>query len=336
MEAEIRALLQEHGVSFKPNSKSFIMSCPRCGKSQKLYIRKADGRFVCWYCKEIDGFQGRAEFALAELCSLPVAEIQKRLYGEGVGQPTAIYLTIDVADFEDEDSDDYVDLEETLKPMAWPLDFYSLDSELGIKGARYLESRGIPLSVAMEYGIRYYPAKTSVVFPVISQSNLYGWQQRLVENDKPYWDERRKRVITPLKAVTSTDLKKDRILMFADRLNGSEHCVLAEGPIDALKAHLCGGNVATMGKAVSKAQLQLIRNSGVRKLYVGLDPDAYLELDRIRKEMRDLVLYDFRPPAPYKDLGEMPMEAVKVLFDNTPVLNPAFVLIYLKNHFGAS
>lgn len=335
MEAEIRALLQEHGVSFKPNSKSFIMSCPRCGKSQKLYIRKADGRFVCWYCKEIDGFQGRAEFALAELCSLPVQEVQKRLYGEGHGKPTAIYLTIDVADFEDEDSDDYVDLQQQLKPQAWPLDFYPLDHELGVKGARYLESRGIPTSVAMEYGIRYYPAKTSVVFPVQSQGQLYGWQQRLVENDKPYWDERRKRIITPLKAITSTDLKRDQVLMFSDRLNGSKHCVLGEGPIDALKAHLCGGNVASLGKAVSDAQLELIRNSGVDALYLGLDPDAYLELDRIRKKMRDLVLYDFRPPAPFKDLGEMEMQAVKYHFDNAQVLNPAFVLIYLKNHFGA-
>lgn len=335
MEAEIRGLLQENGVSFKTNSKSFIMDCPRCKKDKKLYIRRADGRFVCWYCKEIDGFQGRPEFALAELCSFPVSEVQRRLYGDNVDKPTAMHLSIAVSDFEDEDSADYVDLEEQLKPMAWPLDFYPLDHELGRKGARYLESRGIPTSVAMEYGIRYHPAKASVIFPVQSKGELLGWQARLVENDKPYWDERRQKVITPLKAVTSTDLKRDRVLMFADRLNGSEHCVLTEGPIDALKAHLCGGNVASMGKAVAKSQLQLIRNSGVRKLYLGLDPDAYLELDRIRKEMRELTLYDFRPPAPYKDLGEMPMEAVKQLFDNTPVLNPAFVLVYLKNHFGA-
>lgn len=335
MEAEIRAILQEHGVSFKANSKSYIMSCPRCNKSQKLYIRKADGRFVCWYCKEIDGFQGKAEFALAELCSIPVVQAQKMLYGEGHGQPTAIHLTINVADFEDEDSDDYVDVKEGLKPVAWPLDFYPLNTEIGAKGGRYLESRGIPLALAMEYGIRYYPAKTSVIFPVMSQGQLYGWQQRLVENDQPYWDERRKRVINPLKAITSTDLKKDRILMFSDRLNGSKHAILCEGPVDALKAHLCGGNVASLGKAVSDTQLELIRNSGIERLYLGLDPDAYLELDRIRKKMRDLVLYDFRPPAPYKDLGEMSLEAVKHHFDNATVLNPAFVLLYLKNHFGA-
>jgi len=334
MEAKIRALLQEYGVSFKPNSKSFIMSCPRCRKSQKLYIRKTDGRFVCWHCKEVDNFHGRPEYALAELCGLPVAEIQKILYGEATGKPTAIYLSIDVADFEDEDSADFVDVKPEMKPVAWPLDFYPLDHELGGKGARYLEARGVPLSVAMEYGIRYCPAKTSVVFPVQSQGHLYGWQTRLVENDKPYWDERRRRIVTPLKAITSTDLKRDQVLMFSDRLNGSRHCVLGEGPIDALKAHLCGGNVASLGKAVSDTQLELIRNSGVDKLYLGLDPDAYLELDRIRKKMRDLVLYDFRPPAPFKDLGEMQMEAVKYHFDNAPILNPGHVIIYLKNHFG--
>ena len=105
--------------------------------------------------------------------------------------------------------------------------------------------------------------------------------------------------------------------------------------MDGLKAHLCGGNVASMGKAVGKGQLELIRNSGCRKLYLGLDPDAYLEVNRIRKIMTDVVLYDLRPPAPYKDLGEMSMEAVKHLFDHAPVLHPSDVFVYLKDHFGA-
>ena len=336
MEAEIRALLQEHGVSFKPNSKSFIMSCPRCRKSQKLYIRKTDGEFVCWYCKEIDGFHGRPEFALSELCGLPVGEVRRRLYGDGAGQPTQIYLDLDIKDFDDEDDDDFIDVEPGLKPVAWPSDFLPLDHELSAKGLRYMMGRGIPAALAMEYGVRYHPAKTSVVFPVQSQGVLYGWQSRLVENDKPYWDEHRKKMVRPLKAVTSTDLKRDQVLMFADRLNGSRHCILGEGPFDALKAHLCGGNVASLGKAVAKQQLELIRNAGVEKLYLGLDPDAYLEIERIRKMKLDMVLYDFRPPAAFKDLGEMTLEAVKAHFDNAPILNPAHIVFYLKNHFGVS
>lgn len=333
MEAEIRALLQEAGVSFKQNSKSFIMSCPRCSKKDKLYIRRNDGKFVCWYCREIDGFQGHPEYALTELCGLPMREVRKQLYGDESSRPAMLFLDLNMSDFEDDE--DFMDLPTLLKPTAWPLDFFPLDNPSCAAGVAYLESRGIPQSVAMEYGIRFWPAKQRVVFPVQHQGNLYGWQERLISNDKPYWDPRRNRLVEPLKVITSLDLARDRTLMFMDRLDGSRHCILTEGPVDALKAHLCGGNTASMGKAVTMAQLQLIRNSGVEKLYLGLDPDAYLEINRIRKIMTDVVLFDLRPPAPFKDLGEMSMEAVEHLFKSAPELHPADVVIYLKDHFGA-
>ena len=331
MEAEIRGLLQECGVAFKTNGKSFIVTCPRCSKKDKLYVRRNDGRFVCWYCREIDGFHGKPEYALVELCSLPMAEVRKRLYGDESTRPAELYLDIDIGDFEE---DDFLDHAPVLPTTAWPLDFFPLDHEACIKGVAYLERRGIPKSIAMEYGIRYFPAKSRVIFPVQSRGNLYGWQERLVENDKPYWNERQQRMVSPLKVITSTDMPRDRVLMFADRLGGQSHCVLTEGPVDALKAHLCGGNVATMGAAVSVSQLELIRTSGIHRLYLGLDPDAYLEVNRIRKLMTDMIIYDLRPPEPFKDLGEMSMEAVRDLFDHAPELNPASVVIYLKDLFG--
>ena len=333
MEAEIRELLQESGVSFKTNSKSFIMSCPRCKKKDKLYIRRADGRFVCWYCKEIDSFQGQPEFALTELCGISLKDIRTRLFGNSDRRAAIVYLDIRIGDFGDED--EFIDIAPKLPSYAWPLDFFPIDHECSKAGLEYLVGRGVPKEIAIEYSIRYQPAKQRVIFPVMDHGDLLGWQARLVANDQPYWDEAQFKMVTPLKILTSTDLKRDRCFMFSDRLQGSEHCILTEGPIDALKAHLCGGNVASMGKAVSNNQLELIRNAGVSKLYLGLDPDAYLEINRIRRKMTDLVIYDLRPPAPYKDLGEMSMLAVKQLFDNAPVLNPADVVIYLKQLFGA-
>lgn len=309
------------------------MSCPRCSKKDKLYIRRNDGRFVCWYCREIDGFQGHPEYALSELCSLPVKEVRKILYGDESTRPAQLLLDLNLSDFEDDE--DFVDLPPVPKPIAWPVTFFDLDHESSKPGIEYLQRRGISLEVAKFYDIRFNPAKQRVVFPVKHKGNLYGWQERLIDNDKPYWDERRQRMVTPLKVLTSPELPRDRTLMFMDRLEGSRHAVLTEGPVDAIKAHLCGGNVATMGKAVAKSQLELIRNSGIHKLYIGLDPDAYLEINRIRKLMTDVVLYDLRPPAPYKDLGEMPMEAVRALFESAPELHPADVVVYLKDHFGA-
>lgn len=332
MEQEVKAVLQEGGIAFKTNSKSFIMTCPRCHKKDKLYIRRSDGRFVCWVCKETEGFQGKPEFALTELCSLPVKDISQRLYGDSKSG-ASLYLDLDMSQFMDGD-DEYIDLGPIMRTYAWPLDFFPIDDPASEKGKLYLEQRGIPVSIAKEYDIRYQPSRLRVIFPVQAKGNLYGWQGRLIQGDKPYYNIESGKFEKPNKALTFKELKRDRALMFTDRLEGLKHCVLTEGPIDALKAHLCGGNVATMGKAVSGSQLSLLRNAGVEKLYLGLDPDAYLEINRVRRIMSDMVCYDLRPPAPYEDLGDMPMEAVKQLFDNAPVLNPAHIVIYLKDFFG--
>ena len=311
------------------------MACPRCGKNQKLYIRRMDGRFCCFVCREIESFQGRPEFALTELCNLSLDEVRLALYDTEKGKPTSIYLDIDINDFEDADSPDYINIKPELQTFEWPRNFHPLDHELSSRGVKYLESRGIPVTLAMEYGIRYNPDKVSVVFPVLSKGKLYGWQSRLVEGDKPYWSHKYQKMVKPIKALTHTDLKKDQTLMFADRLENSQHCVLTEGPVDAIKAHLAGGNVCTLGKSVSRAQLELLRVAGIQKIYLGLDPDAYEEVNRIRKEIRNVVFYDLRPPAPYGDLGAMPLEAVKEAFDRAPILTAAQIVIYLKNHYGA-
>lgn len=334
MEAAIRALLQEGGVAFKQNGKSFITNCPRCSKKDKLYIRRQDGRFVCWHCREIDGFQGRPEYALTELCNRPLGEIRKALYGDESTRPASLFLDLGLGDF-DAEEEDLIDLPTPLKPVLWPVTFETLDKEISKPGVEYLANRGIPLTLAQEYGIRYNPWKRRVVFPVQFQGSLYGWQERIIDNDKPYWDARKQKMVAPIKAFTSDDLPRDRTLMFMDRLEGSKHAVLTEGPFDGLKAHLCGGNVVSMGAAVSRQQLELIRNSGIHKLYLGLDPDAYLEINRIRKLMSDVVIYDLRPPHPYGDLGAMPMEEVQTLFEKAEELHPTAVVIYLKNHFGA-
>jgi hypothetical protein len=332
MELEIRGLLQEEGVPFKQSGKSFILTCPRCNKKDKLYIRRRDGRFVCWVCSETDGFHGKPEFALSELCSLPTKEIKAKLYGEDVSKPTETYIDLGLDGYLDDD-EDFIELPAQKPVVQWPDDFFPIDDDQSLPGAIYLARRGIAPGVAMEYGIRYCPGTKRVIFPVESRGELYGWQGRVID-DTPFFSKSLQRLIVPSKALTSTGLQKDKVLMFADRIK-SNHCVMTEGPIDAIKATLCGGNVATLGKAVSEAQLNLIRNAGVDRLYLGLDPDAYLEIDRIRKKMSDLQIYDLRPPPPYKDLGEMSLEGVKALFDGASELNPAQIILYLKSHFGA-
>ncbi len=132
-------------------------------------------------------------------------------------------------------------------------------------------------------------------------------------------------------------------MMFANRLVGSKHVVVCEGPIDAIKADWCGGNVATMGKAVGLGQVKTLRDpdrlnrqqvgaicgAGIQKVYLALDDDAARETERLVRQFSDLEVYQMIPPAPYHDLGEMDYPEVLELFRGAKRVNPGNVFISL-------
>jgi DNA primase len=131
--------------------------------------------------------------------------------------------------------------------------------------------------------------------------------------------------------------------MFADRLIGSDHVVVCEGPIDAIKMHKAGGNVATMGKSIgagqvktlrdptrlSREQMSVLSTSGVRKVYLALDPDAVKETARLAREMSDLEVYVIRPPKGAKDIGELSLDEAHQCFLNAEPAGAGKVYIYL-------
>jgi hypothetical protein len=324
----LKEMLDEGGISYKQNSKSFVLSCPRCLKPDKVYLRKSDGRFICFVCAEVDGFRGSAEWLLTELLNRSVSDIKTTLYGfSDVGGGG--FLDLQLQDFYEQG----LDSEPTLSPML-EMDpdpgFRELDTEAGAPGRLYLEKRGVPVEIAKEYGIWYWPQENRIVFPVKSGGKLLGWQDRYCGRTE-YYDREADVPVKLMKAMTTPGLKRDRVLLFGDRLKG-DHAVLCEGPFDALAAHLCGGNVATMGKIVSNQQLQLLKNSGIKRLYLALDPDAYKEAAGVLKVMiDDIDVYDMRPPAPYEDIGAMPMAAVVELMASAPRIDRNYLFLYLKD-----
>lgn len=326
MEFDKRALdklVRDSGISFRENSKSFIFSCPKCSKKDKLYVRKEDGRFVCFYCAEIEGFKGKAEYALQALLERPLGDLRHALYGSATPQATA-HFEVELRDFWEEPQPMQVEHQ----VMRYPFDFFSMDHPHAERGREYLSSRGISTEVAQKYDIRYCPTERRVIFPVKVGGNILGWQARAVYQTEVF-DERGKR--SAPKILTSPGLQREHCLMWQDSLLGSEHCILTEGPVDALKCDGAGGAVATMGKAVATTQLDIIRSYGIKKLYIALDPDAAAEVQRIAKYMADLELYRLLPAPGYKDLGEMPVESVTELFRNAQRLSPGQIFIHLRH-----
>lgn len=340
--AALVRIVESSGVPHRQNAIAFIFTCPRCQKKDKLYIRKRDGRFVCWVCAETENFKGHAEWALRELTGIKIRELQEKLYG-GEIPDQLVELEVELDDIWGEQEDDEISLPPAPKPVCCPFDFYEYTDPLFADGARYLASRGIKIEHVKAYDIRYCPAYVQgkgfrtdrrVIFPVKVKGTLIGWQARIIDSTKRVDDSGREFSIP--KILTSESLRDSgaRYLMFQDQLKDSPHCVLTEGPVSAIKAHLCGGNVASMGKAVTAAQLDTILSYGVKKLYLALDPDAAGDVSRILRDLDPSVeTYLLLPPEGREDLGDATQEEVYEQFKNAPRVDRDVLMFSLGSTF---
>jgi hypothetical protein len=300
--------IKDAGLSFKQNSKSFIFTCPICNVKDKLYIRKTDGKFACWRCRETQGFQGAPEYALAELTGHPVSVVKKALYGL-MAEHAAVFIDVKFDELLDDNQPEVEDEAPDLPSLVWPYHCLPIDHPGAIKGLNYLESRAIPLEIARKYKIRYSPNKQAVVFPVYVNDTLTGWQYRTIEKLQIVTEDNA--VFTRIKAWSSDDIPRDRVLMFQNNLLNSDHAVLCEGPIDAIRCDLVGSGVASMGKAISQAQVGVLCRSGIKRLYVALDPDAFMEIDPLLAKFNDqLEIYkvDIPKVGDKPDLGALSFE----------------------------
>ncbi len=317
LSAQLERFIDKHGLSYSSNSVSYVFDCPRCLKP-KLYMYKDSGRFTCWVCAPdgaVDGFSGRPEYALSELAQVSVEKVKKFLYGDKPLTNASEWVQASLAMLHGIEEDG--DLEIPIVPISWEIDWKPIDHPHAAKGEAYLRTRGISQEIAVEYGIRYSPPKRSIAFPVTFDSKLIGYQTRVtfdVSGTK-----------TP-KSLTSEGLPRERVVMFEDRIT-ADHAILLEGPTDAIKTRLCGGGVATLGKKVSRKQIERLAHLGVRRFYLGQDADAWQESNRLNQELNGFgfEVRAMRAPAGYEDHGAAPEDLVLDVFKKAPIITPSYV-----------
>jgi len=308
---KLASFINDAGLSFKSTGKSYVFDCPLCGRARKLYIRKNDGKFVCWTCPTSKSFRGAPEFALEALTGTSLKRIRESLYGPSNFQASQA-LDISLKDFQSEE--DALEEEfEDLPDLQWPYHCLPLSYPGAANGVEYLMGRGVPVEVATQYDIRYSPEKRSIVFPVWVGKRLVGYQYRTINETSVIKPDGQP--IELLKTTSSTDIPRDRCVMFSNRLT-SDFAILCEGPFDSLKAHLLGsGNIASMGKKVSTQQIELLLKSGIKKLYIALDPDAAQEITSIMRKIGSVEGYLVELPCKSGkgkvDLGSLSMEEAR-------------------------
>ncbi len=309
--AALRDLIEGGNALYKQTHRSYVLWCPEPScQRQKLHVEKTTGLSKCFRC----GLSGWANWVLARVYNRSPEDLEELLYGI-VSVGTILTEERVRPDFwgEEEREDALLPTEPKYPPIIGrdPM-WMDIADPAASAGAGYLERRGIPLDVAREYGIGFNASDQRVLIPVIIDGALRGWQGRYIHSTEMVGDGGK--VIRIPKVMTVGKLGKE-CFMFQDRLKGSKHAILTEGPFDGLKCHRLGGNVASMGKDVSTRQLDLIIRSGVEALYVGLDRDAAREVSRIVRDLYGVLkLYRLLPPAHRDDIGEATLDEMEHQF----------------------
>lgn len=304
-------LLKTEGLDFHSSSRSWVLDCPLCGK-RKWAIRKTDGYSKCYKCDH--DFKGFADYTLSVALKREKSALSKLFYGFVI----ATHVTEERG--EERWTDHWEELSnhdvEVIDVATWPPevlphpDHRELDSPAGARGLAYLESRGIPLELAKEYGVKYNPVEERVIFPIVVEGILRGWQGRLVKSGQ--YTDSKERVRELPKALSEGECG-GKVFMFQERLENAKHAVLVEGPVDAIKCHLLGGNVASMGKDnITSALLDIVvRRHGIKKVYLGLDDDAIVAIERTARELSwygDIDIFHLRAAPGREDLGAGTLE----------------------------
>jgi len=327
LETRLEQIIKDSGVSHRESSQSFIFECPRCRKKDKLYLRKTNGRFICFVCAG-DGFQGRPEYALKELLDLSIAHLQKLLYGT-VSPDQLEELILDFEDHWGEEEELLLDFEAEPRGICADPNHVGPEDPAFEPGRDYLKKRGVTEDIILRYGILFSPPEQRVIFPICHGDLLMGYQGRYIHDTEivnPNGEITRR---IPKAMTFLTPGQEGRLVIFEHRLRDAAHAVITEGPFDALAADLCGGNVATMGRNVTAAQMRLIALR-TNKLFIGLDPDAAQDISRLARDHGDdFETYLLQPPRGRKDLGECTPAEVLDAFHAAPRITGGSLIISL-------
>lgn len=304
MEDRIALFFKNHNISPKgESSRSYIFDCPACGGDSKLYIEKTNGRAVC-FKKKTDKCPkpgSQPVYALSLVSGLSIDTVKKEIL-EFV-RDLADDIRVDFSDTKKED-------DRPLVPGSLPADSAFLVDPRATDGINYLANRGLPLEIQKQYDILYSQSMRRVIFPVIMGKILYGWQGRAIDKvDKAY------------RMYNMEGDWRARTLMFYNNIVDKDFAIIAEGPISALKFHKVGNFVASMGKEISKHQLELLRKANIKKLYIALDRDALDKLKAISYYMDNELLgsikcYFIKTPDKRDDFGDSTFEECEEAFRN--------------------
>ena len=278
----IKRIISEEGFQYKERQRTIHTICPRCGLEDKLSILKSNGATIC--------YRGRCQFKgffgdwLAETANISRKDAQARIYSKSSQSRMIGELKISLKDpYAEGKVEQKSKIDLSIVP--WPIPgSFDIDAKEAQEGTDYLISRGIPIDIAKYYNIRYSPVMRRILFPVLVGDTCYGWQGRSIDI-----------VDKSMKMRNNTGFNRASLIMFADQLQNKDYAIICEGPVDAIKFHRLGGNVATLGKVITNQQMELLQKYNIKKFFLALDDDGIPEMREIANKA-NIATYRLKVP----------------------------------------
>lgn len=313
MQEKIDNFLEEHDIAPKKQSaRSYIFDCPACGGKEKLYIEKSNGRSICFKHKTEECPTARTSIArvLTLISGLPFEQVKNELTDIVTTNQEEKIVVKDTTQTTQNETEKI----QPIKTSDLPIDARLISWKESEEGLNYLLGRGLDIDTLKKQGIMYSPSLRRVIFPVVMNNAIYGWQGRSIDKTNP------------LRMYNLPGPWKTQTLLFYDNLKNNEYAIIAEGAVSALKFAQVGGYVATMGKMVSTSQINLILESGVKKIYLALDPDAVEEMEILVRKLLSQINYQVKcflvkVPDGKEDFGDCSYQECKEAFDQAEPLD---------------
>ena len=287
LQGKIEQILTEHGYPFTENEKSLVTTCVQCGKEKHFYVFKDGGYGTCMKC----GYQAGPEAIVVVLTGCSFKDAKDILQ---TGKPIQSGNRL-IPNLTPKINKSISNLNE----FPLPVNFFPLQPKFE-QAWKYVTDRGVMEKIIQRYDLRWSPEQRRVFFPIKIRGKCYGYQGRDVtgNSELPYWSPK--------------GFSKSRVLLGYDQFEADkDYLVMSEGPFDMLKLAALGNTVCTMGKNVSRDQLELIKEFPITKLYLALDPDAFDLFDSIAQTFEpEIEVHIMTPPSDRKDFGACTTEEV--------------------------
>ena len=302
----ILAALQASGRSFKQTRRSLVIDCPACGKEDKCYILKEKGHGICFVCSTKWSVRG----LVSVLMGISGQEAEARLRGytgdnkfdEDTQQKLVLALVPSTKGTSEITDADFEDTEIPYEEFYFDPNFVDVwKSERAIS---YLIQRGCTdESIWIRWDLKYHAGLDAVVAPISMFGTKIGYQARFITPRDPKF-----------RMKTSPGLPRDRALMNYDTAYKMNSVIVVEGIFDCLKTDLQKhgyGSIATMGKVISKGQIDLMNAMPAKTIYLALDRDAHDLIPELYSALKGTKeIFRLLPPKDRKDFGECSEEEV--------------------------